>query len=344
MVDRVRISGDPVSDARTAETMASRIQESVNGFVLTNALFACVDTHLAEELCKAETFDPVEGAPRLKLDAHQLKGLCKYLVLQDVLAEKDGKYWLTPLGKNLFGVGARGFLELYRGGYGHVIAEAGPLLTGAKAYQRDLVRDGKYVASGSTGFFRTFNFPQAFAAIDRCRGKRILDLGCGDASLLIDYCRRTPDATGIGVDVDERAISNGRAAIDAAKLSGRIKLIHGDAFDLKVLRPLADQIDVLTSFAMQHEMFRDGEQAVINHLNELATCFKGKRYVLGEPLINMTRADSNFFWVHVLSLQGFPRSIDGWVELLGKCKLELEAVYYSVHEKLSNSGYFVLKF
>ena len=55
----------------------------------------------------------------------------------------------------------------------------------------------------------------------------------------------------------------------------------------------------------------------------------GKRFMLGEPMVNRTRDDGAFYWLHVLSKQGIPMNVPGWTTLLQKLtRATLEAVSY----------------
>jgi hypothetical protein len=94
---------------------------------------------------------------------------------------------------------------------------------------------------------------------------------------------------------------------------------------------------------MEHEGLRDGEGAVLAHIDNMAERFPGKRYLLGEPMLHMSAADGIFYWIHVLSLQGIPRNVPGWCELLGKLKrAKLAEVFVADHRQWC--GYFDIEF
>jgi len=61
----------------------------------------------------------------------------------------------------------------------------------------------------------------------------------------------------------------------------------------------------------------------------MAELFPGKRFMLGEPMVNRTRDDGAFYWLHVLSKQGIPMNVPGWTTLPQKLtRATLEAVSY----------------
>ena len=68
-------------------------------------------------------------------------------------------------------------------------------------------------------------FGRPAAAVQRCR---VLEVGCADAGNLAPMAELLPDARFVGVDLSERAIRDGRAAVAAAGLTN-VELRHGDA-------------------------------------------------------------------------------------------------------------------
>jgi hypothetical protein len=94
---------------------------------------------------------------------------------------------------------------------------------------------------------------------------------------------------------------------------------------------------------MEHEGLRDGEQAVLSHIDAMAARFPGKRYLLGEPMLHMSVADGMFYWIHVLSMQGIPRNVPGWCDLLGKLeRAKLREVFVPDHRQWC--AYFDIEF
>ena len=77
-------------------------------------------------------------------------------------------------------------------------------------------------------------------------GRRVLDLGCGWAQLLIDLLLHGPQHTGLGVDADAALIERGLAAADAVGVTDRIELRVGD------VTAVTEAADVVLAIGVSH--------------------------------------------------------------------------------------------
>jgi SAM-dependent methyltransferase len=308
---------------------ASRIHESIGGFAFCNALFTFVESGLFVDLTADKVVDASASASRHGYDPYQALGLLRYLRTQGVLIEEgEGRFRPTAVGEAVLSEGALGLLRLYRGGYGELMLRAGQLLDRSLTYGRDLSRDGRYVATGANESTRVAVNALPFAVMEKDEVRTIADLGCGAGGFLIDFVKRSPRHRAIGIDVDPRGLEEARRNVEAAGVADQVKLVLGDAFDLSAVAKQCGDADLFYAFAMEHELLRENEDAVLRHIDEMAALFPGKRYLLGEPLIHMTREDGAFYWFHILSKQGLPRSVAGWVPLLRRLRrARLEQVF-----------------
>lgn len=80
------------------------------------------------------------------------------------------------------------------------------------------------------------------------RDERVLDLGCGTATLTLPIKKIHPDATVIGIDGDEDILHIGRKKIEKAGIN--ITLTRGMAFNLPYLNASFDR--VLSSLMFHH--------------------------------------------------------------------------------------------
>ncbi len=78
---------------------------------------------------------------------------------------------------------------------------------------------------------------------------RILDAGCGFASVAIELARNFPDADITGIDLGEPLLKLGQNLVDQAGVSGRITLLKGDVQQLEYE---TDSFDVVVNTFMVH--------------------------------------------------------------------------------------------
>lgn len=62
-----------------------------------------------------------------------------------------------------------------------------------------------------------------------CRGGEVLDVGTGTARIPITLCQADPEARVLGIDLAQQMLAVGRANVEEAGLSPRIRLVLGDA-------------------------------------------------------------------------------------------------------------------
>jgi len=200
------------------------------------------------------------------------------------------------------------------------MSNARGLLEKKLTYGRDLSRDAYFVAVGTKLNTASFTDMVPLGVLERKGVKCAADLGCGAGQFLIEFVKGAPDRRGVGVDLAPEAIAEARAKAEAAGVGDRVAFHVGDAFDNDLLARTCAEVEVFFSFAMEHEGLRDGESAVLAHIDGMASRFPGRRYLLGEPMLRMSPADGLFYWLHMLSLQGIPRDMAGWSGLLARLK------------------------
>jgi len=315
---------------------ASKLADAMNGFAFVNALFALVESKLWDDLREHGSLDARASAAKHGYHEDQVLGLLRYLVTQDVFKERD-RFYPTPFSEAVFSRPALGRLWLYRGGYGQLMFDARELMTGS-----DAKRDGTYVATGSSAGTSALFDEVGLSILGELGARTIVDLGCGAAEFAITFAKSSADRRAIGIDLDQRAIDGARDNARAAGVADRVKLIAGNAFDVDVLGAHCGDVDVFYMMGLEHELLRGGDDKVLSHIDELAVRFRGKRFLFAEPLLNRTREDGAFYWLHVLSKQGIPLNLNAWTSLLGRLQSSyLEAIYRPDHEMLA--AYFSIK-
>ncbi len=82
----------------------------------------------------------------------------------------------------------------------------------------------------------------------------VADLGCGTGKRVLDLVAQRPGASGIGIDVADRAIEIARDNAEQAGLGDRVTFLTGDVTELAP-RPEYANVDLLTSFLMGHDFW-----------------------------------------------------------------------------------------
>lgn len=109
-------------------------------------------------------------------------------------------------------------------------------------------------------------------------GKRVADLGCGWAELLLRILEAEPAATGVGVDLDEQGIAHARARAEARGPAGRVELVAGDAGAWA-----GGPVDVLINLGASHVWGGAPEAHTSNALSAAAGLLEpGGRLLFGE--------------------------------------------------------------
>jgi SAM-dependent methyltransferase len=112
--------------------------------------------------------------------------------------------------------------------------------------------------------------------------RRIVDIGCGWAELLLRTLAAEPTATGFGIDLGEANIRHGLANAEKRGLADRIELVAGDAGAWK-----GEPADVVFNVGATHVWGGDPAVHTANALEALADLVRpGGRALFGECFWN----------------------------------------------------------
>lgn len=334
----------PDVDLHVRNAIASGMPLAAQGFALVAAMFTLSQSKLLADLEADGQLQAKDAAARNDYDYRQTLGLLRFLTTQGIFNEEPNEtFRLTPRGTAAVSPTGLSLVVFYVGGYGHLMMRSGQMLEKKISYGRDIRREPYYVAAGSKLNTATIMDPVSHAVLAHKGVRTVCDLGCGTGQFLINWCKGGPDRRGVGVDLAPEAIEAARVAAKAEGVGDRIEFVVADAFDNDAFAKAGQDVDAFHSFAMEHEGLRDGEGFVLSHIDTMAEKFPGKRYLLGEPMLHMNQNDGIFYWIHMLSMQGIPRNVPGWCELLTKLKrAKLADVYVPDHRQWC--GYFDIEF
>jgi 2-ketoarginine methyltransferase len=305
------------TETREASAAGRRAFDLFEGYVVSSVL---ASFEMADLLTQLETdgltLDEVAVATKHELDARALAAAClAYLSERGLIEEDDGRYRLTPYGREV--CADKGYLVWAVGGYGEPLRRLDGFLTGTKSYGTDYVRDGSWVADGAAMLGRKDVVPHAMRLLESINFSRVLDLGCGNARFLLAVCSRF-GSSGTGVDISPEACAEAQKAIRDAGQQDRVNVVEGNAADLPGIPQLADTQLVVTFFLL-HEILAQGRDYLVKYLRDLSSRLPEKAYVLAaevQPPVARTlgqRFTPEFTLVHALMRQRL-LSKDGWRE------------------------------
>ena len=235
-----------------------------NGYIGTQAIFALEEAGAIELLKEKGTLD-IDDAERLKIKPHFLTALCNALCAMGVFERTIfGSYRLTPAGKTT--IRQVGFFTWAVGGYGDILRNLHPLASGQKHFERDIFRNGGYVAKGSGQAGENFVRPVILDILQDIPCNILADFGCGSAELLIQACQYYPHLKAVGVERSSQACKLARENVANAHLEDSIEILEANVSDvlqgpesrgLDLLR----HADTITCLFMLHDLMQNEIQA-----------------------------------------------------------------------------------
>lgn len=255
--------------------------DTISGFYTTRTMQALFNVGFFDELQAHGQIDVATFAEQKNLDTQILEALCNSLYALRILNKNSASYVLSAKGKTLVEV-ARGWFDgVY--GYEEVFHFLEQLLRKEKTYGQDIYRKPDFVAKGSGEMEAWVYFPLAIDIIKKHGYRRVLDLGCGDATFLCHLCETT-DVQGYGIDLAPEAIADGERLVAQAGLLDRIQLAVADITKLDKAPTQFQQVDVATTFFVLHEILWWGRDAVIDVLRSYRRLFPDVAFIVFEVI------------------------------------------------------------
>lgn len=267
----------------------------------------------------------------LSIDADRLRVCVEFLWATTDLLKKnvDDTYELSE--KNF----RTAFLIV--SAYKPVFDNMAALLTGKKTYGFDVIRNGKYLqAASDTVTARAIEM--VIKSLPKKENLQWIDLGCGSAQSILDFCGEDQSRVAIGVDVDPLTVAEARKHIEDAGLLGRASVIEGDITKIATWRDSvdSDKEKIFLISTVLHEFLKDGTQWLIDYLKEIQRTFPNSRFFILEfdtPSFTVLKDEKNlekklFFamyrlW-HPFSGQGMPQPIVVWEEIFRAAKWRIK--------------------
>ena len=257
-------------------------EEIIRGFYVTRAIIALFNIGFFDELAEGQAVNLETFATQKRLDLRVLRILCDYLFSLKIL-KRDGKnYGLDAKGSTLVKSLSGAFHMVYA--YEDIFYHLESLLTQDKKYGVDITRRSEFVAKGSGAVGKLLAFPMVQDVLSRRKFECILDLGCGDATFLIDLCERNERAQGYGLDISPEAIAAGKRNVERKNFQDRVQLFVGDIFRIEALAGRLSGVQAATSMYVLHEFLCDDNARILELLQGFRNSLPGIPLVLCEVI------------------------------------------------------------
>lgn len=254
-----------------------------NGYIRAFILFALHYTGVFQALRSGDAKTTEELASECAIDAHLLDGVLNFLVYADVvLGKENNRFFLTARGKEwLFTDRVIAMSWGAVGAYSCLLYELVPTLQGDKRYGRDFIRRGDLIAVGSHATGKA-NYPWVVSELSRLGVKKVVDLGCGSADVLIDFCNIDPHLQGVGIDISPEALEEAQRRVSEAGLENRISLCQGDIIHPRSFKRYMDNVDAFNGIMVFHEFLCEGGNILVDILHQMKELFPGRYLIIGE--------------------------------------------------------------
>ena len=324
-----------------------------NGYIRSYVIFALHETGVFNLMKKQKELSVEEISSKCNLNPKLLGGVMNFLYHSDqIISKQNNKFSLTEKGNDwLFTDPVLAMSYGAVGAYSCILTELVPSLRNEKKYGVDFIRKGDLIAKGSyhTG---KGNYPWVLDKMKEMGIKKVADLGCGSADVIINLCKSDKNLKGVGIDISKEALEEAEKRIQANGLTERIKLSEGDLYKPETFSNSVKDVDAFNAIMVMHEFLRDGKESVIKMFKSMKKEFEGKYFFLGEfdcvedeeyQRMNYPDRIHYLFYqhmIHPLTNQGLARKED-WLDIFQQAGINV----LETNDKLSfRLVQFILKF
>ena len=260
---------DGISSVNIEQDLISAI-EPIRGFVLASMTYHFFDSGVHDYLRDKGPASIARVADDLRLNPKKLRGLLDYLVNENLLFRSADEYRLCERAVQMHRF--RGWYTMLIGGYGNTFLQMGNVL-GADAGWA--TRDAAKVGIGSCEISRYDAMPLTRSLMSKAPGRKrnLLDLGCGNALYLAEFCQANPELHALGVEPDRGGYEAGLATIQRYGLEDRVALVNLGAVEF-MKREMEFEPDFLILGFVLHEIVgSEGKANTVAFLRSIVNRF-----------------------------------------------------------------------
>lgn len=304
--------------------------EPIRGFVLASMTYHFFDSGLFDYLRARPAASLTRIATDLRLNVKKLRGLLDYLVNENLVARHEEEYRLCERAVQLHRF--KGWYTMLIGGYGNTFLQMGSVLGSDTQWaSRDAAKVG--IGSCEISHYDAMPLTRSLMAQSPRRGCNLLDLGCGNALYLAEFCRSDPDLRALGVEPDRGGYEAGLRTIDQYGLSDRVSLVNMGAVEFMRSDIRFEPDFLILGFVLHEIVGSEGRASTVEFLRSIVHRFPRIRLIVievdersREPHVmrhGLSRAYYNpYYLLHNFTRQQLlPHS--EWLKIFAEARLEL---------------------
>lgn len=229
------------------------IASILKGYYIVPLLHALDEAGLLEELSGGAEVQLTRISSK-DINLPIVRACLDYLFVRGFLTVNGDNYQASAFGQELFKLYPT---ILLHHSYNSLLANLAHAVTSDQKADINLLRDAALNARASGLLHSRFGtYEYVKQQIKERKPKTIADLGCGNASFMIEVCKERTETRALGLELSPAAISAARDNISAAQLSDRIDIKLCDLRDVDKTRDLLQdgQADFVTSWFVFHEI------------------------------------------------------------------------------------------
>jgi SAM-dependent methyltransferase len=279
----------------------------VEGFHVAHAVWALHDLGVLASMERPSTARAL--AAKHGLDAQLLQGVLEYVAERTDLVRKHRTRFAATTN---YSAEARFLLDLYAGAYGTNAVQLARLLAKPSAApdavdHRRHARAFEHSSPAAVAWLTSF--------VQQLEWNRVLDLGCGPATMLVQLARENPEFQGWGLDANPAMCKTARARVRAARVSGRVKILEGDARRLRSALPahVRSSAQAVTARQVANEMFGNGPSGAVAWLAAIRKALPGRPMLIEDYYGRLASKDGTAHrptllhdYAQLISGQGIP--------------------------------------
>lgn len=241
--------------------------QPIRNYVLACAIFHAFNNGIIKTITGGtSTIRKIADIHGIRIE--QLRGLMWYLKNEGVVTiNHNEEVRLTEYGKTI--ERCEPWYTMLIGGYGNTYLDIGQAI---KDPQFDCSRDAGLVGIGSCGISQYDSIPLTKKLMDSMPSpaKKLLDLGCGNALYLSEFCKAFPEIESCcGVEPSKKAVDEAKQRIESSGQQSKIKLINQTAQQY-LDSDLMYTPDLLVMGFVLHEILgQDDEAGVIDFIKRI---------------------------------------------------------------------------